>query len=292
MFKALIASLPFVLGPTVASLGQTPAPDAAPSVARQAAGPARPARPALIAALHMSELVAVMHDEGLDYGKQLENDLFPGAGGRRWDATVETIYDPGRMEARIARDLAGRIDARQLGPVLAFLTSDLGRRVVGDEIAARRAMLDQEVKDAMRAEVGRMAAGRDPRLVAVRRFAAENALIDSNVAGAMNANYAFYLGLKQGGAPGFDLPRERILRDVARQEDDIRAETVAWLVPFLVRAYKPLSDAEFARYEAFTRSAAGRALNQALFATFDGLFGDISRRLGLAAAQVLSGQDL
>lgn len=295
MLKKLALFLPFALVPLAGALASpVPAQVAAPQ--RQAGGAARGAEAGqqarLVAALHLQELLGVMHEEGIDYGKQLADQLFPGEDGPGWQAIVRTIYDPAQMRALFEADFAHRLTPEQRAGALAFLTSPLGRRVVGLEISARRALLDPDVENAARARVRQMAKSDDPRLAQLRRFAEVNGLVEANVAGAMNANYAFYIGLADGHAPGLDLDRKTILRDVAAQEDEIRDETRAWIFPFLATAYKPLSDAELNRYIAFSQSPAGRALNRALFASFDVMFDKISRRLGLAAAGMLSQQNL
>ena len=83
-----------------------------------------------------------------------------------------------------------------------------------------------------------------------------------------------------------------MLADVWSQESDIRAETEGWLYPFLALAYKPLSDADMQAYLTFSESEASRVMNAAMFAAFDEMFRDISRDLGRAAADMLSGQDI
>ena len=108
----------------------------------------------------------------------------------------------------------------------------------------------------------------------------------------MTSNYAFYTGLADGSAFPFEMTQSDILRDVWDQEEEIRADTTDWVFSFTALAYQPLSDAQLAEYVAFSRSPEGQALNAALFTTFNDLFADISRRLGLGSARFLSGQDI
>jgi hypothetical protein len=99
--------------------------------------------------------------------------------------------------------------------------------------------------------------------------------------------------MSDGGA--FDdaqMTEAEMLADVWSQEPDIRAETEGWLYPFLALAYEPLSDADIEAYLAFSESQAGQAMNAALFAAFDKVFSDISRDLGRAVAEMLSGRDI
>ena len=69
-------------------------------------------------------------------------------------------------------------------------------------------------------------------------------------------------------------------------------ETEDWLFPFLALSYAPLSDAELQGYIDFSRTAAGKKMNTALFAAFDAVFVQISRDLGRAVAQQMTGDDI
>jgi hypothetical protein len=87
--------------------------------------------------------------------------------------------------------------------------------------------------------------------------------------GAMNANYAFYMGLVEGDAFEEDLTEAGDPADVWSQEAEIRADTEEWVYSYLTLAYAPLSDEDIDAYIALSRTAEGRALNRALFGTFD-----------------------
>jgi hypothetical protein len=92
----------------------------------------------------------------------------------------------------------------------------------------------------------------------LRRFAEANDLIESNVAGALNANLAFLKAMAEaggGGTVGGDA--EAMLAEVWGQEAAVRAETEAWLFPFLALAYQPLSDSDLEAYVAFSETPEG-----------------------------------
>ena len=126
----------------------------------------------------------------------------------------------------------------------------------------------------------------------VTQFIDANDLIETNVVGAMNSNYAFYQGLLAGGAFPYELTEEQVLADVWGQEPEIRQNTTEWLYSFFILAYQPLPQEDLETYIAFSETEAGAALNDALFAAFDGMFEDISQALGLAASRYMGGQDL
>jgi len=250
---------------------------------------------ALLTTLRIPEMIAVMQDEGIAYGDELEEQLFPGAGGARWDEAVARVYDEPALLERFQSAFAARLaaDPQAMDQIVGFFGTDRGQQILILEIEARRALLDEAVEEAAAVSVDDMRARDDPRLALLERFATANDLIEQNVSGALNANFAFYQGMSDGGAfDGAKMTEADMLAEVWAQEPDIRAETESWLYPFLALAYKPLSDADVEAYLAFSESEAGRAMNAAMFAAFDEVFREISRDLGRAAAEMLSGQDI
>ncbi|MFN5825937.1 MAG: hypothetical protein ACK446_02670 [Rhodobacterales bacterium] len=250
---------------------------------------------ALLTTLRIPEMIAVMQDEGIAYGDELEEQLFPGAGGARWDQAVARVYDEPALLERFQSAFAARLaaDPQAMDQIAGFFGTDRGQQILILEIEARRALLDEAVEEAAAVSVDDMRARDDPRLALLERFATANDLIEQNVSGALNANFAFYQGMSDAGAfDGAKMTEADMLAEVWAQEPDIRAETESWLYPFLALAYKPLSDADVEAYLAFSESGAGRAMNAAMFAAFDEVFREISRDLGRAAAEMLSGQDI
>ncbi|MBM7067617.1 DUF2059 domain-containing protein [Actibacterium sp. 188UL27-1] len=246
----------------------------------------------LLDALGMSELISIMREEGLSYSADLREEMFPGRGSDRWTGLVEDIYAPDRMARIVGDQLDQDLQGTDIAPLLDFFGSAPGKRIVSLEISARRALLDEAVEDATRERWLSENDADDARRSALKKFVEVNELVDSNVVGALNANYAFYLGLADGGALDVDLSEEDMLRDVWSQEGEIRDETETWVFSYLSLAYQPLSDDELAAYTALSETDEGAALNRALFSAFDALFVTISRDLGLAASQFLSGEDI
>ncbi len=246
----------------------------------------------LAEALGIGELMPIMRDEGLDYGADLARDMFPGRGGDRWTAQVGRIYDTDRMRREMEQGMAARLEAGKIDALLQFFESDLGRRIVGLELSARRALLDPGVEEASEEAATELEASGDPRFDLLQSFVEANDLVEMNVVGALNSNWAFYQGLDAGGAFDGQLTEEQMLADVWAQEEQIRAETRGWVYAYLGMAYEPLSDDELAAYTALSETPEGEALNAALFAAFDEMFTRISRELGLAAATFMAGEDI
>jgi hypothetical protein len=120
-----------------------------------------------------------------------------------------------------------------------------------------------------------------------------NDLVESNVIGGMNSNYAFYMGLMDRRRLRRDLSEDEILSDVwgtGRGQIRSRYRGVGLLLPH-ARLRSALRE-DIEAYIALSRTEEGKALNQALFGAFDDLFVDISRRLGEGAARFLVGEDI
>ncbi len=247
---------------------------------------------ALAEALALDEVIAVMREEGIEYGAEMQRDLFPGRGGDGWARTVAEIYDADAMERAVVDRLAGGLDESDIIPLTAFFTSSEGERIVRLELEARRALMDEDVEDAARARAASLRTEGAPLIGRIDAFIAANDLVEQNVVGAMNANYAFYEGMAAAQPLELQVPQDQILSDVWSQEPEIRQETAEWIDAFLTMAYAPLPDGDLDTYTALSQTEAGRALNTALFAAFDEMYAGISRRLGAGAALYMSGQDI
>jgi hypothetical protein len=249
---------------------------------------------AIAEALRLDELFLVLRDEGVDFGNQLETDMFPGGGGPRWREAVGAIYDPQALQTRFVAVLEAELatDPETLADILAFYRTDLGQRVVGLEIDAREAFLDTAQEEAARVAAEDRFAARDPKVKLIDRFIAAGDMVEMNVAGALSANLAFMTGMSETGAYGPALPAEDMMADVWGQEDQIRADTTSWLQAYLGLAYAPLTEAELSSYTDFMESPAGKRLNAALFMAFDQTFRQVSHDLGRAAGLASLGRDI
>lgn len=243
-------------------------------------------------ALGLPEILQVMVAEGRDYGDEMEGQLFPGRGGASWDGVVAGIYDAEDMSASIEAVLNQQLADVDLGPMLEFFSTERGRRIIRFEVSARQAMMDTDIEDAAKDSYRSMRRQNDPRLEKLDEFAEVNDLVEFNVMGAMNASYAFSLGLMDGNAFDGSLTEDQILADVWAQEDQIRADTEDWLFGFLAMAYRPLEEDDLQAYIDISETDAGQAMNRALFAAFDETYTGISRELGLAATRFMVGEDI
>lgn len=248
----------------------------------------------LMATMQIDQVIEVLRLEGIDYGTSIEDEMFPERGGPAWRATVADIYNPDAMKSAFGEKLVVGLAGK--GPAVArmteFFASDLGQRVLGLEIEARRALRDEDAEAAAQLAWNDLSAVGGARVDLLQQFVAANDLVDSNVMGALNSNLAFYQGLASTGAFGGEMTEDQMLSDVWAQESEIRQQTEDWVYPYINLAYSSLTDEELRAYVEFSASEAGKQLNSALFAAFDAVFVPISKSLGAAAAQQLKGQDI
>lgn len=247
---------------------------------------------ALYEALALPQMLEIMREEGLDYGQTIATDMFPGSGLGRWNDAVSQIYDVEMMNDEVRGAFGDALEGDDIDAMLAFYTSPTGRTIIDLEVSARRAMLDDAIEETSKDNAALAIADETPRALQVQSFVEANDLIEANVVGALNANYAFMTGLIDGGVMPPGITPDTVLRDVWAQEDEIRANTSEWVYSFLIMAYQPLSDEQMQSYIAFSNSAAGAEINSALFDAFNGMFDDISRALGLAASRFMISQEL
>ena len=242
----------------------------------------------LYAALRLPEILDVMRQEGVIYGAKIGEGLFQnGVIDPDFTADVAAIYDRDQMRAQSEATFVQGLAGTDVSAMLAFFTTEPGRSFSTLELSARTAQLDEEISAAAKETAALAMAENSTRYQLIKRFAEANDLIETNVVGALNSNYAFYQGLSQGGALQPGLTDDEVLANVWDQEAEIRRTTTEWVMSFLLMAYQPLSDADLEAYIAFSQTPDGKALNQAVFSAFDQMFIDISRKLGLASSRYM-----
>lgn len=248
----------------------------------------------VLEALRVTDLLSIMGEEAVAAGNELAEGMVPQSAMTSWQTTIDEINDPGRLKAIMTEDFVENMPQEHVGPVLDFLTSTAGERIVGLELSAREALLDPDVEAMSEEAWHEKSRSDDPRLDLIDRFAKINDLIDSNVVGAMNANAAFLRGMRVGGT-GTPLAKrsdDQIIAEVIAQEPEIRASTEEWVYSFLLLAYAPLSDAELGDYIEFSETDPGQSLNRALFSAFDRIFVMTSEETGEALARLMASRDI
>ena len=244
----------------------------------------------LFDATRLGEILGIMSLEGIEYAGTLQSELFPGEGGTAWQAEVERIHSVDRAILEMRETFLGRLSEDTIDPMLQFYESPLGVRIVDGEVVAREALLDDMAETTAKEMLADMIQAEEPRVNLLREFVDVNDLIESNVVGGLNSNFAFYRGLEEGGAFPYEITESQMLTEVWEQEAEMRAETEDWLLAYLALAYAGLTDQELETYILISSTDAGDAFNAAMFAAFDVMFNRISQELGAAAALYISAE--
>lgn len=246
----------------------------------------------LFETMGLPDMIQIMREEGLEYGAEIGEGLFQGRTSAEWTEAVNTIYDAQTIQDSVLSQLAEALEGEDIPAVQAFFGSALGQDIIQLEVAARRALLDDDIEAASKEAAALAMADETVRHQLITDFVDANNLVDTNVVGAMNSNFAFYMGLMEGGALGDEMSESEILTTLWGQEPEIRQNTTEWVYSFLTLAYQPLSDAQLQSYIDFSNTDAGQMINAAMFKAFDGIFEDISFALGLASTQVSLTEEL
>ena len=244
----------------------------------------------LIDVLRLPEAAQILAAEGLGYADTLNTEMLNGQGGAGWQVQVAAIYDPARMVEILRSEIEQQLDAEAREDVITFYASGLGAKIIGLENSARQAIQDPDVEEAARARYLALDGTDDARLARIERYIETGDMLNRNVASALNSNVQFLRGLADGDA--IEMSEEDILADVSGDLEATQDDTKSWLFGFLLLAYHPLTDAELDSYITFSQTAAGQALNRALFDGFGTSYDGISYALGRAVALNMTAQEL
>ncbi|NUH64234.1 DUF2059 domain-containing protein [Sulfitobacter sp. S0837] len=244
----------------------------------------------LVDLLDLREVAAILRQEGQAHASTLNQEMLGGQGGPGWQMQVDTIYDPDRMVEMVRRALEETLQDDALEAAIAFYSSDLGGQVIEMENAARAAISEGAVEDAARERFAELDGTDDPRLAQITQLLIAGDMIDRNVSTALNSNFQFLKGLRDGGALADS--EEDLLADVSADLDRVTEDTRAWLYAYMLLAYHPLDDAALSRYIEFAQSEAGRAVNRGLFKGFGKAYEDISYALGRTVALNMTAEEL
>lgn len=241
----------------------------------------------LLHALQLDEVIDILRDEGEILGQNLQETFLDNKGGPVFLDQVALIYDAGKMRLYVEEVFDDTLSDKQLDQAILFFESELGQTLVSLELSARVALSDETIEEM--AQDNYKNADRDADLyLLVDEYIQVNNLIEENVQNSISADYNFFRGLNIGAGQN----EAELLTQLLEQKDGTTEETRTWLYSFFLLAYKPLSDAQMRENIAFSRTETGKAVNTALFESFDQMFDAIYFQLGEAVAQVLKGSDL
>lgn len=245
----------------------------------------------LMEAMRMNEVVGILVEEGREASIDLEVSMFPGRGGAAWEGELDRIYARETRQVQLKREMKYLMSGTDMAPLLEFLESDRGQRIMALEVSARRAFMDPEMEE-IAAELYADAEEELPVLYAqVQDFTDVNDLVTQNVEGAFRSNAAFALGAHEAGAfPGMSV--DQLIAEMWDGDEAATADISGWIYAYLMTAYRPLSPEDMDAYIALSASEPGQQLNAAIMGAFDKIFADIAYDLGSAAGRFMAQQDL
>ncbi|PCD76952.1 DUF2059 domain-containing protein [Pseudothioclava arenosa] len=242
--------------------------------------------------LHVERLFAILGRESEDYASDLGAEFLGNGADPGWHDEVRRIHDPARLQSAFEAVLADELKDDPLPEITRFLSSETGQRMIDLELDAREALLDPRVEAAAEGALEAAEAAQDARLGLVRDVIAAAGLVEENVAGGLNTNFAFSVALAESGVYAYPVSKDEILAELIAEEPALRDEVTLWLESYLMMAYAPASEAELRDWLEFTRSDAGQALLHAQFAGFDRVFNASSAALGHALARRMMASSL
>lgn len=238
----------------------------------------------------METVLGILREEGVASGQSMTEDGSISA-SPAWTARLSAIYREDKAWDAFKRGMESIKDAESSTEALEFFEGELGARIVRIELEARRALSADGADEAAAAKVEEVRED-DPALYLMyQEFISVNDLVDSNVAGALNSNLAFYRGMATNENYAEGLTENFILNTVWEQEPEIRKEMEEWTINFSALAYSSLSKAELQTYIDVSKTPAGQRMNAVLFAGFDAMFEEQSYELGRASAEFMLGED-
>ncbi|MFN7003460.1 MAG: hypothetical protein ACK4NW_08535 [Roseinatronobacter sp.] len=249
-------------------------------------------------AFFLPELFDIMATEGRNSVVADGATPLQGSALVQFEQDVHMIYAPDRMltafVGTLDAELADKPDVR--ADALAFAATELGQRILRLEIAARQALIDDDVDYVARDVLSEArSAGADARLgqrlEQVRARIDANELLELNVSLGLNTSYAYYRGMMSEDAV-FGLSGELLLQLVWEQEPSIRADIEDWIESYFLMAYQPLEPAEMDAFVSYVATPLAQDFNRAMFRAFDTVFSEISFQVGKALGRRLRAEEL
>lgn len=209
-----------------------------------------------------------------------------------WDMAAAETFQPGDMYEEISSAMDGRLEPAELEGAKTFLASPLGLRITALEEAAQAPGQSEILRREGQVILQRLIAEDAPRLDAYTRLIEALGAIESEVASAMNLNFAIYAGMSQSGRLPYELSESEILELVLSQQDMLRGLIQDQIYISFAYTYDDLSDEELDRYEGFLTSDAGQAVYNALQVVTEDVVGRRARLFGQRLVDFQGVQDL
>lgn len=243
-------------------------------------------------ALQLPELTRIMAEEALVDAKEQFDPEVSQQDQQEWLSNLGRLNEAGRLQQLLTEALTHAVSSSSEGDLrraLEFYRSPLGKRVVGLELSARRAMIEPDGRSAAEEAYARSGATAPARRQQLEDLIDAGDVIETSVASGMNAYLAATRGFQAAlGESGSD----RDITETWAQETEIRDEVGTWVRGLLFLAYGPLSDADIDRLIDFMESPQGQVLADTVLQAFDQVFTRVAYETGMASAARFAGEEL
>jgi hypothetical protein len=187
------------------------------------------------------------------------------------------VFEPAALSA-----FAGKLDPATVKKSLAFLTSEVGQRMVAADVALAR-LDEHEVDKVMSGEVE--LASTPERDALTKKLAAETETTDAAVEVYMRIGRALAVGTAIGSGMDPIAAGDRASKAATSAERaDLRKNLQEPLLRYLAYGYRDLSNSELERLSEFLESRAGKryvaAYNAAMLAGFDAMSERCGEQIG------------
>lgn len=239
----------------------------------------------LLEAIQMPKLLGQLAVEAEQTAGDLDEDFLQGQGGDLVVNTARRLNAPARVQPVLEAEITRLMSEDHRRAVTSFFEADLGQRIVDLEIAARIAIYDDALLEAVQGRVAETGVR-----ALITEIIEESDLIERNVQDGLAVLEQFYRGRQAGGMT--DLTGSEIGGFLAELEEGLRVETRGWLNGFMTLAYSPIADAELQVYADFWKTQAGQAFDKALFAAFLKVMSDNSFAMGQLIGRIQASDEI
>ena len=209
-----------------------------------------------------------------------------------WDLAADEVFPAPEVFDEIVTSMEGRLTEDQMAKARDFLLSDLGVLVTEMEVEAQKPGMSGEVNEQGTEILTNLIASDPARLQKFKDMIEALGAIETEVASAMNLNFAIYSGMSQSGKLPYELNEAEILDLVASQQDAIRSHIQDQIYITFAYTYRDLSDDQLSRYIDFLTSEAGRALYAAINLTTEDVISQRAKRFGTRLMELQGVQEL
>ena len=241
-------------------------------------------------ALHMDRINEIIRLEGIQDAEGTGEAYLPPNSVDRFVAQAKSVYQLEAMERDFKRLLTQNLSIPDANKILLFYQKPLGKVASELEVSARIAISDAHIEEMAKIKLKEAVKSKNKRLDEIESVIKTLELVEQNLIGAYDAQFAFMYELSKLGV--IELSKQEMIDLITNDEEKLKSEILEWLMAFSHMAYAPMNDKEFSDYSDFSKSELGIALNKALFSVYNEMAKDQSQRLASILGEFMKSEDL